>query len=34
MSPKHGMPMIVAPPGKRLQPGQVRGNIREMVDLA
>jgi hypothetical protein len=33
MSPKHGMPMVVATPGGRLQPGRVRGNVREMVEL-
>ncbi len=33
MSPKYGMPMLVAPRGERLQPGAVRGNIREMVEL-
>jgi len=33
MSPRHGMPMIVAPRDQRITPGQVRGNIREMVDF-
>jgi cytochrome P450 len=34
MSPRHGMPMIVAPRDQRITLGQVRGNIREIVDLA
>lgn len=33
MSPRHGMPMILRAPGTRPAPAQVRGDIREMVDL-
>lgn len=33
MSPRHGMPMILRPPGTRTTPSRVRGDIHEMVDL-
>ena len=33
MSPRHGMPMLVAPRDAAVAPGTVRGNIHEMVDL-
>jgi cytochrome P450 len=33
MSPRHGMPMILRPPGTAAPPGRVRGDIREMVNL-
>lgn len=31
--PKHGMPMLLNPPGQKLITGGVQGNIREIVDL-
>jgi hypothetical protein len=33
MSPKHGMPLILRPPGSAVKAGGVKGNVREMVDL-
>ncbi|MEZ4295037.1 MAG: cytochrome P450 [Polyangiaceae bacterium] len=33
LSPKHGMPLRLRPPGAAVQTGMVRGNVREMVDL-
>lgn len=33
LGPKHGMPMTVAPQDGRFSAGEVRGNIREMVEL-
>ena len=34
MGPRHGMPMALLPADAAPRPGTVRGNIREMVDLA
>jgi hypothetical protein len=33
MSPRQGMPMVVQLPGTALLRAEVRGNIREMVEL-
>lgn len=33
MSPKRGMPMVLRPPGTSARRTEVRGNVREMVDL-
>lgn len=34
MSPKHGLPMTLHPPGHRVAAAPVRGNVHEMVELA
>lgn len=34
LSPRHGMPMVLGAPGRRAKAAQVRGDVREMVDLA
>jgi len=33
MNPRHGLPMIVAKKGRNYSVSEVRGQIREMVDL-